>query len=62
MRLLLIWLFVKAGYNVRGLRRRGRIVTGKTSQSHPEFYKILYNCLQPIDNKPENTEASIALS
>jgi len=24
----------------------GRIVTGKTWQSHPEFYKIVFNCLK----------------
>ena len=24
----------------------GKIVTGKTWQSHPEFYKIVFNCLQ----------------
>ena len=25
----------------------GKIVTGKTWQSHPEFYKLVFNCLQP---------------
>lgn len=29
----------------------GRIVTGKTWQSHPEFYKIVFNCLEEI-NEP----------
>ena len=24
----------------------GKIVTGKTWQSHPEFYKIVFNCLK----------------
>ena len=40
----------------------GRIVTGKTWQSHPEFYRIVFTCLQTADKKQENTEASIALS
>lgn len=40
----------------------GRIVTGKTWQSHPEFYKIVFSCLQAADKKIENTEVSIALS
>lgn len=25
----------------------GKIITGKTWQSHPEFYKLVFNCLQP---------------
>lgn len=28
----------------------GKIVTGKTWQSHPEFYKIVFNCLKESDN------------
>jgi len=24
----------------------GKIVTGKTWQSHPEFYRLVFNCLQ----------------
>jgi protease I len=40
----------------------GRIITGKTWQSHPEFYRIVFNCLQSTDKKLENTPASIALS
>jgi protease I len=24
----------------------GKVVTGKTWQSHPEFYKLLFNCLE----------------
>ena len=29
----------------------GKIVTGKTWQSHPEFYKIVFSCLEePIEN------------
>ena len=27
----------------------GRIVTGKTWQSHPEFYKIVFNCLKEME-------------
>jgi protease I len=40
----------------------GRIVTGKTWQSHPEFYRIVLSCLQAADKNPENAAASIALS
>jgi protease I len=40
----------------------GRIVTGKTWQSHPEFYRIVFSCLQAADKKLENAEAAIALS
>ena len=40
----------------------GRIVTGKTWQSHPEFYQIVFSCLQAADKKPESTEASMTLS
>ncbi len=40
----------------------GRIVTGKTWQSHPEFYRIVFSCLQAADKKLENAEASIVLS
>jgi protease I len=40
----------------------GRIVTGKTWQSHPEFYRIVFSCLQATDKKFGNVEASITLS
>ena len=40
----------------------GHIVTGKTWQSHPEFYKIVFNCLETADKKLGNAKASIALS
>jgi len=40
----------------------GRIVTGKTWQSHPEFYRIVFSCLQAADKKLENAAPSIALS
>jgi protease I len=30
----------------------GRIVTGKTWQSHPEFYKIVFNCLKEAEAVP----------
>jgi protease I len=29
--------------------RDGRIVTGKTWQSHPEFYKLVFNCLKETE-------------
>ncbi len=32
----------------------GRVVTGKTWQSHPEFYKIVFNCLK------ESEKAAVA--
>lgn len=40
----------------------GSIVTGKTWQSHPEFYRIVFSCLQAADKKQETAAASIALS
>ncbi len=27
----------------------GKIVTGKTWQSHPEFYKLVFNCLEGVE-------------
>jgi protease I len=30
----------------------GRIVTGKTWQSHPEFYKIVFSCLKETETVP----------
>jgi protease I len=30
----------------------GRIVTGKTWQSHPEFYKMVFNCLKEVESVP----------
>jgi protease I len=30
----------------------GRIVTGKTWQSHPEFYKIVFSCLKETEKAP----------
>lgn len=36
----------------------GRIVTGKTWQSHPEFYRIVFECLQ----MPEVAKETLALS
>jgi protease I len=30
----------------------GRIVTGKTWQSHPEFYKMVFNCLKETEAVP----------
>jgi protease I len=40
----------------------GRIVTGKTWQSHPEFYRIVFSCLEAADQKLENVRASVSLS
>ncbi len=39
----------------------GRIVTGKTWQSHPEFYRIVFTCLQTSDNKFKNATPAVAL-
>ena len=39
----------------------GRIVTGKTWQSHPEFYKIVFSCLKDMELRqaqPDNVSAS----
>jgi protease I len=36
----------------------GRIITGKTWQSHPEFYRMVFECLQV----PESVKASPALA
>lgn len=38
----------------------GKIVTGKTWQSHPEFYRIVFECLQTANKKYENSEALTA--
>ncbi len=35
----------------------GRIVTGKTWQSHPEFYRIVFSCLEAADKKLESAAA-----
>jgi len=40
----------------------GRIVTGKTWQSHPEFYRLVFECLQATDETPKKTVTSISLS
>jgi protease I len=37
----------------------GKVVTGKTWQSHPEFYRIVFNCLQSLEKMPENEEATV---
>lgn len=39
----------------------GKIVTGKTWQSHPEFYRIVFDCLGTTENKSVNAAASVAL-
>jgi len=38
----------------------GKIVTGKTWQSHPEFYKLVFNCLE--NTKEEEPEAQAILN
>jgi len=35
----------------------GKIVTGKTWQSHPEFYKIVFNCLDKVAEAAPEAEA-----
>ena len=40
----------------------GKIVTGKTWQSHPEFYRIVFSCLNATDKKLENTGTLVNLS
>jgi len=40
----------------------GKIVTGKTWQSHPEFYRIVFSCLEAVDKTFENVRASVTLS
>lgn len=30
--------------------RHGRIVTGQTWQSHPEFYRLVFDCLEPASS------------
>ena len=39
----------------------GRIVTGKTWQSHPEFYKIVFECLEGADERRKTPEAALAM-
>ena len=31
--------------------RHGRIVTGQTWQSHPEFYRVVFDCLEPTSSR-----------
>ena len=35
----------------------GKIVTGKTWQSHPEFYKIVFNCLEKVKEAEPEVQA-----
>jgi len=35
----------------------GKIVTGKTWQSHPEFYQLVFTCLQSAEENTANTVA-----
>ena len=39
----------------------GRIVTGKTWQSHPEFYKIVFECLEGTEERKKTPEAALAM-
>ena len=40
----------------------GRIITGKTWQSHPEFYRLVFNCLENTDEKTADTGELLELS
>ena len=37
----------------------GKIITGKTWQSHPEFYKLVFNCLEKTKEAEPETQAII---
>nr|AGU10159.1 DJ-1/PfpI family [uncultured organism] len=39
----------------------GRIVTGKTWQSHPEFYKIVFECLEGAAEPKKSPESLLAM-
>jgi protease I len=38
----------------------GKIVTGKTWQSHPEFYKLVFQCLEAAEVRQPATEAVLS--
>lgn len=40
----------------------GKIVTGKTWQSHPEFYRLVFSCLQSSDEKTADAVELLELS
>jgi protease I len=40
----------------------GRIITGKTWQSHPEFYRLVFNCLENTDEKTADAAELLELS
>lgn len=40
----------------------GRIVTGKTWQSHPEFYRLVFNCLENSNEKAASAAELLELS
>jgi protease I len=40
----------------------GRIVTGKTWQSHPEFYRLVFSCLQDVNEKKAGAAELLELS
>lgn len=37
----------------------GRIITGKTWQSHPEFYKLVFNCLEKTKEAEPQTQVAV---
>lgn len=37
----------------------GKIVTGKTWQSHPEFYKLVFNCLEKTKEAERETRVAV---
>jgi len=40
----------------------GKIVTGKTWQSHPEFYRLVFSCLENMDEKTAGTPELMKMS
>ena len=40
----------------------GRIITGKTWQSHPEFYGLVFSCLESSDEKTADAAELLELS
>ncbi len=40
----------------------GRIISGKTWQSHPEFYRLVFNCLDKLDEKTADAAELLELS
>ena len=40
----------------------GKIITGKTWQSHPEFYRLVFSCLQNPDEKTADAKELLEMS